>query len=87
MRIKKFTKYTKLEVLWEDIISDCEWQDEEDVNKLKAIPAKTLGFYIKTIKRNLILGHSVLETGECDTTVIPWSVIKGINELGGKDVG
>lgn len=80
MRIKKFSKFTNLFIIWDDITSDASWIDKEGIDKAKTASVQTLGFYLGTKKRVLKVAHSITD-GESDCTCIPWSVIKDIKEL------
>jgi hypothetical protein len=81
VRTKKFEKFTKLLVEWEDILSESEWHDKDKLDKTGPMPVKTLGFYLDTRKRTLRVAHSICEDGDCDVTCIPWGCITKIREL------
>ena len=81
MRVRKFPKYTILHVYWQDIISDANWHDSEDIDKASLEPIQTLGFFLQNKKRALKIAHSITDDGASDYTVIPWSVITKIEEL------
>jgi hypothetical protein len=81
VRAKKFKKLTKLEISWEDIVSDPEWKDTEAVASSKTASIKTLGYYLETRKGILKVGHSVSEDGDSDVTCIPWSVITNVETI------
>ena len=81
MRIKKFNKYTKLLVTWEDIKSNSSWTDSVGVADARTAIVTTLGFYLCTQKRALKVAHSVADDNDSDLTVIPWGCVKDIKEL------
>lgn len=78
MRSKRFDKFTKLLVTWDDIVSDSSWHDEKALAKACTSEIKTLGFFIDNKKRQLRIAHSVAEDGGCDVTCIPWGVVKEV---------
>lgn len=82
MRIKKFPKFTKLLITWQDIKSNCRWIDIDDIVKNeKPAVIKTLGFFLSNKKRVLTVGHNVSDDNDSDFTVIPWGCIQDIKEL------
>lgn len=81
MRIKSFPRYTKLMVVWSDIISDSSWHGRDEIDKAQSVQVQTLGFFLQNKKKDLKLAHSVVDDGDSDYTCIPWSVIKTIEEL------
>ena len=78
MRIKKFPKYTRIEVEWADIVSDSTWLDKNGLDKTEPIIVTTLGYFLKNKKRVLKIAHSVAQDGGSDCTVIPWGCIKDV---------
>ena len=81
MRIKSFPKYTKLLVYWTDIISDSSWHSKDEIDKIQAVPIRTVGFFLQNKKKELKIGHSIADDSSCDYTVIPWCVVTKISEL------
>lgn len=82
MRIKKFEKFTLIQVEWEDILSEAAWLDKEKLEKTGPMPVRTIGFYLDTKKRTLRVAHSVCQDGDSDVTCIPWGCVTNIRKLG-----
>jgi len=78
MRVKKFPKFTKLLIVWNDITSDASWHNINKLDKVKTVGVKTLGFFLENKKRELKIAHSITEDGDGDYTVIPWGCVKSI---------
>jgi len=81
MRIKKFPKYTKLLIVWTDIISDSSWHGVEDIEKAQAIQVQTLGFFLQNKMKDLKVAHTIADDGDSDYTIIPWACVQKIEEL------
>ena len=71
-----------LEVIWNDIVDNPNWQDQEESGNADTAKIKTLGYYIGKKNKNIIIAHSVAEDLSTDSMVIPWSNIDKINILG-----
>lgn len=78
---KRWRKHTPLLVLWEDIVSDSKWADPQDHDTARTMSVCTIGWVLSCRKNELVLGHSLCEDGQADTMVIPWGVIKDVEEL------
>jgi len=72
-------------VEWDDIITDPKWQDAVDRERGEPAAVKTVGFFLKNYtyrkKKALRIAHSVTHDGDCDTTNIPYGVIRSITQL------
>jgi hypothetical protein len=80
MRIRKFEKYAKLLVYWDDITHEAAWRSVKD-RDVEPIEVHTLGFYLGTKKRALRLASDLAADGDCDVKCIPWGVIKKVWEV------
>lgn len=78
MRIKKFQLGTRLEITWQDIVSDASWHDIKDMDKITTIKVKTVGYFLQNKKKILKVAHSITEDGESDYTVIPWANVDNV---------
>lgn len=85
MRIKKYKKFTKLEVIWADITQDPKWQSKDDLEKAQTTDIRTLGYFLTNKKRGKItelhLAQSVAHDGESDIITIPYGCILEIKWL------
>jgi hypothetical protein len=85
MRIKRYKKFTRLEVLWADITQDPKWHSVGELEDAKTSDIKTLGYFLANRKRGnvteLHLGQSIAEDGESDFIAIPYGCIQRIEEL------
>lgn len=79
MRIKKFQPGTRLEITWNDIVSDSAWQSKDDIDKAFTVKVKTVGYFLQNQKGVLKIAHSISEDGDSDSTRIPWAVIQKID--------
>lgn len=84
MKIKKFPKFAKLLISWDDTTSDAKWHDKQEIEKVATTNVRTIGFFIANKKRILKLSHSITEDGDSDYTCIPWGCIKEVKELESK---
>ena len=78
--MKKYRKDTRLEVHWNDIKSDPNWQNNDEAKCATPVQCKTIGYY--TIKRKdvLVSSHNT-HSEQRDTTVIPLGFITEVIEL------
>jgi hypothetical protein len=81
MRIKSFPRFTKLFIQWTDIVSDSAWHDKDEIDKAHSVLVNTVGFFLQNKKGELKVAHSITDDCDSDYTVIPWCVIKHIEEL------
>lgn len=81
MRIKKYKLYTPLKIWWDDILSDSEWHTKDFVDKAKAEPIVSVGFFLAHKNKELKICHDVAEDGSSDYQVIPVGCITKIVEL------
>ena len=82
MRAKKFSKFAKILVFWDDTTSASKWHDKEELKKIKTTLVQSLGFFLGNKKRTLMMAHSVTDDAETDYTCIPWGCIREIKEIG-----
>jgi hypothetical protein len=83
MKIRRYNRFARLEVFWQDIVSDPAWADSKTVARnRKSMPVKTMGYFLANNGKDLVLVHSITEDGDVDTTVIPWATIRNIDALG-----
>lgn len=82
MRIKKFDKYTLLEVLWYDIVERSGWNPVDKAQLAECAKAMTIGIFLSNHKGCLNIAGTVSKDEECNVTTIPWGVIYNIRELG-----
>ena len=61
MRVKRFPKYTMLQVTWHDIISDSSWLTKDEIDAAKTIEIKTVGYFLQNKKNELKVAHSITE--------------------------
>ena len=87
MRVLKINKFEPLEVFWEDIVSNPEWNDLESFVSPSRI--KTLGFFVKTVKKDgrqsMVLAHSISDDNYGDYTIIPWTTVYRVYHFSGKE--
>ena len=74
--MKRYKKYTRLEVFWVDIHQNAEWLTEEDAKRRPECDAVSMGYYIKHDKELLYLCHNRIGN-DSDQTTIPLGCIKG----------
>lgn len=82
MKPRRFKKFQMIEVFWNDIVDNPNWQNKDESENADTAKVKTLGYYLGTKKNNMILAHSVTEDEESDSMVIPWSNIFELYTLG-----
>lgn len=75
--MKRYKKDTKLEVYWDDIISDATWQTDEKAENAEPARCKTIGYYTMKRKDVLVISHSTTK-GQRDSTVIPLGCIQKV---------
>jgi len=83
MRVTKYEPFSILVVYWNDIIQNPTWQSKRDVENLCSIEVRSVGFFIKNNKRNMVLCNSVCSDGDTDSLVIPWGTISKVEVING----
>lgn len=78
--MKRYRKNTRLEVYWDDIVSNPCWQDNKDAEQVSTIPYRTIGYYTMSRKNVLVLSHTTSKD-QRDSTAIPIGCITKIIEL------
>ena len=76
-------KNTKIEVHWNDIVSESGWLTEKTANEFPILKCKSLGYFLNQDKKVLRLS-STIQTGkdtDRDCTVIPIGCITKICRL------
>lgn len=87
MKAKKFPKFTKMLVLWEDTVADPGWHDKQGLDKASTMSVQSLGFFLSNKKHALKLAHSITDDTESDYLIIPWGCIRSIKLVEIKDTG
>lgn len=77
MRLKKFKKHTRLEIIWNDTVSESKWCSKEEIKKFTTAKISTIGMFLENSKKDIKVAGSVVKD-ESDITIIPWSVIDKI---------
>jgi len=81
-RKKQHKLNTLLEIVWEDIVSDSSWLDEEKAKVFPLPICMDVGYYLCHDKKAIRLSSSIISKDkDRSVTVIPWSVIKTITKL------
>lgn len=81
MRIKKFEPGTRLEIEWQDILTDSKWHTKDEAEKVDVVQVKTIGYFLKNHKKVMKIAHSVAAGGDCDITCIPHGCIQNVKIL------
>lgn len=81
MKIPRLRKGDRVEVIWEDIISDSSWVDDEKAAKAKTCTCHTVGYYINRSKWLFRLSHCYNADKQRSVDVIPRGCITAVNKL------
>lgn len=82
MKSKQFKEGIILLIEWLDVLQISDWCSRETVNKVKPAKIKQIGFFRKSNREFLTIISTFTDGDESDYTVIPWSIIKKIDEIG-----
>lgn len=79
----KYKKNEILEVHWEDVETDNDWQKEERAGKFALPQCLTIGYFLNQDKNCIRVSHTVQVNKEKDrdVTVMPKGVIKDIRRI------
>jgi len=76
-------KNTKIEVEWDDIVSDSAWMSERKAVDYPVTQCKSVGYFVNKTEKVLRLSATIQlgKDPERDVTVIPIGVVKRIRRL------
>ena len=81
MRVKKYTKYQKIEVCWVDTVERSGWRSVTKALTASGSQVHNIGYFLGNYKGILNLASSLSEDSECNVTSIPWGTIYDVKEL------
>lgn len=78
----KIRKRQLIVVEWDDISNYSGWQDEKESHKWTPLRCVSVGWKLKSDRKNLKIAATRSETDQCsDRSVIPKSVIRSIRRI------
>ncbi len=81
MRVKKYTKYQKIEVCWVDTVERSGWRSVSKALQEGGVQVHNIGYFLGNHKGILNLASSLSADEECNVTSIPWGTIYDVREL------
>lgn len=73
-------KNTLIQVTWNDILDECGWVKEKEIDE-ELFECTTLGFFFKCTDKQLILSGTIAVDGQRNFTKIPLGCIENIRVL------
>lgn len=73
-------QFQRVEVIWEDVVSDASWRSIEDCMEEKGTICKTVGYLLKKHPDRIVLAHSMNDS-DADSTVIMRKYIHKVTRL------
>lgn len=81
MKMPRLGKGDRIEVVWEDIVSDSSWQSDDAAAKAETCTCHTIGYYVNHDKRVLRIATSYNAEKQCSVDVIPRGCITSVSKL------
>jgi len=82
MRVKKFDKYSMIEVNWIDIVERSGWRSVDQAMQEGCIGIVSIGYFLSNHKGVLNIASCISKDDDCNVTSIPWGVIYRVRQLG-----
>ena len=73
------TQLPRVEIHWQDIVSDSSWVESEKVANATPVDVVSVGYIVKETDEHIVIAHSMIEKADqksSDYTVIPWGCVR-----------
>jgi len=81
MSIPRLRKGDRVEIVWEDIISDSSWVEDDDAAKKGTCTCHTIGYYVNRTRMVLRVSHCYNAEKQRSVDVIPRGCITHVHKL------